>query len=114
MNSSPKKQAIALSILFAVVYMIHGISGPAYYMFQSMQTETEAAIRFLGGYHIITLAMAALFYLPLSICIRRLAKQAQLRILKLLATFFIVVFSWFVVLNAILIIVWLFNPSLFG
>lgn len=114
MKTSPKKKAILLCILFAVVYCIHGVSGPAYTMYQAMQTGEFVSHGFLGWYHTLTLAMVAAVYLPLAIAINRLTRQASMRVMKGISMFVIVALSAFVVLNAIAIIIWLINPGLLG
>ena len=109
---SSKKKAILLCILFAVIYCIHGVSGPAYSMYQAMQTGVFASHGFLGWYHILTLGLAAAIYLPLSIRINRLSKEANMRILKGLSVFLIIALSAFLIMNAIVIMVWLINPGI--
>ena len=113
MFNTPKKKAIALCILFAVVYCIHGFVGPAVSMYQTMQTGEFVSHGFLGWYHILTSVLVAAVYLPLATKIRRLTKEANMRVLKGFSTFFIIVASFWLAMNAISIIVWLFNPSFF-
>ena len=114
MKNSPKKKTILLCILFAVVYCIHGVSGPAYTMYQAMQTGVFASHNFLGWYHIMTVVLVAAVYLPLSIQINRLTKEENMRVLRGLSIFFIISLSAFLVLNASAIIVWLINPEILG
>ena len=114
MKNSPKKKTILLCILFAVVYCIHGVSGPAHTMYQAMQTGVFASHSFLGWYHIMTVVLVAAVYLPLSIQINRLTKEANMRVLRGLSMFFIIALSAFLVLNAIAISVWLINPEILG
>ena len=114
MKNNPKKKAIALSILFAVVYCLHGGLAAGSSVYLTIQTGVFYTHDFLGWYHILTITMVAVFYLPLAIKIRRLTKEAGMQILKGFSTFFIVVASFFLTMSAISIIVWLFNPGFFA
>ena len=105
MEHSPKKNAILLSVLFAVVYALHGMSGPLSAIYLTTATGEFVSHGFLGWYHILTSVLAAFFYLPLAVHIRTLAKQADMKILKNLSTFVIVALSAFTILNPIAIIV---------
>ena len=54
-------------------------------------------------YYFVTVAMAALFYLPLAIWIRYLAKKAQMEGMKIISLVAIIVLTAFVAANAIAI-----------
>ena len=112
MEKSTKKKVIALCILFAVVYCIHGFIGPAVSMYQTMQTGEFVSHNFLGWYHILTSVLVAAFYLPLAVKIRQLTKEANMRGLKGFSTFIVIALSVFTVLNTIAIIVGLIFPGL--
>lgn len=44
MKNSPRKKAIALCILFAVVYITHGLSGSLYTIYQVHRTGVFAIV----------------------------------------------------------------------
>lgn len=113
MNLTPKKKVIALCILFAVVYCLHGVSGAVSTVYLTIQTGTFYSHSFLGWYHILTVVLVAAFYLPLAFQINRLAKEANMRILKGFSVFFMIVAFFFLTMNIIAIVVWLFNPGFF-
>ena len=97
-----KKKIIALCILFAVVFVIHGVSGPML-MFYSIWTGTADPTVLMMKYYLVTVAMVALFYLPLAIWIRRLAKKAQMGGMKILSLVVVIVLAAFLGANAIAI-----------
>ena len=98
-----KKKIIALCILFAAVFCIHGVSGPMFFMYYSMSTNSIVPDALMIRYYMITLAMAALFYLPLAIVINRMAKKAQMQALKFIALAVVIVLGLFLAINAIVI-----------
>lgn len=114
MFNTPKKKAIALCILFGVIYCIHGFIGPAVSMYQAMQTGEFVRHGFLGWYHILTTVLVAAFYLPLAIRIRKLTTEANVRVLKGFFAFIVIALSAFTILSAICIPVGLLFPGLVG
>ena len=98
-----KKKIIALCILFAVVFGIHGVSGPMFFMYYSMSTNSIVPDALIIRYYMITLAMVALFYLPLAIWIHRLAKKGQLDGMNILSLLVVIVLAAFLGANAIAI-----------
>ena len=114
MFNTPKKKITALCIVFAVIYFAHGISGSLYTIYQVHLTGVFATHDFLGWYHILTTVLVAAVYLPLSVQIRRLANDADMRGLKGFSTFIVVALSVFTVLNTIAIIIGLIFPGLVG
>lgn len=110
MDHSPKKKAITMSIIFAVVYCIHGSSFPVYSIYQTIQTGSFVSPGFLGWYHILTIVLVAAVYLPLALLINRRSREANMRVLKGISLFVIVALSTFLALNAFAIIAELINP----
>lgn len=98
-----KKKITVLCILFAAVFCIHGVSGPMFFMYYSMSTNSIVPDALMIRYYMITLAMAALFYLPLAIVINRMAKKAQMQALKFIALAVVIVLGLFLAINAIVI-----------
>ena len=98
-----KKKIIALCILFAAVFCIHGVSGPLFFISYAMRTNSMVPDALIFRYYIISLAMAALFYLPIAIVINRMAKKAQMHALKFIALAVIIVLALFLCINAIAI-----------
>ena len=98
-----KKKIIALCILFAAVFCIHGVSGPMFFMYYSMSTNSVVPDAMIVRYYMITLAMAALFYLPMAIVINRMAKKAQMQALKFIALAVVIVLGLFLAINAIVL-----------
>lgn len=98
-----KKKIIALCILFAGVFCIHGVSGPLFFISYTMRTNSMVPDALIFRYYMISLAMAALFYLPMAISINRLAKKAQMHALKFIALAVIIVLALFLCINAVVI-----------
>ena len=97
-----KKKITALCILFAAVFVIHGVTGPLL-MFRAIWTGSADPFVLTMQYYFVTVAMAALFYLPLAIWIRHLAKQAQMEGLKVISLVAVIILTTFVTANAIAI-----------
>ena len=98
-----KKKIIALCILFAGVFCIHGVSGPLFFMSYTIRTNSMVPDALVFRYYMISLAMAAFFYLPMAIGINRLAKKAQMRVLKFITLAVIIVLALFLCINAVAI-----------
>ena len=98
-----KKKIIALCVLFAAVFCIHGVSGAGSFIFHAITTGTAVPDSMIARYYFVTVAMAALFYLPMAIAINRLAKKAQMQALKFIALAVIIVLAAFLGANAIAI-----------
>ena len=98
-----KRKITALCILFAAVFGIHGVSGPMFFMYYSMSTNSIVPDALMIRYYMITLAMAALFYLPMAIVINRMAKKAQMQALKFISLAVVIVLSLFLAINAIVL-----------
>ena len=114
MPNSPQKKAIALSALLAAVYLLHGISGPVSAIFLTITSGETLSLDFLRWYFIITFVMAAAFYLPLAICVNRLAKKACMKVLKIISIVIIIPCCVFVALGAVVIIAALISPGIPG
>ena len=95
MKNSPKKKAITLSIIFAAAYVIHGVGNMAFLISNNIRTGTFLPDSLVALYFIVTAAIIALVYLPLSIWIHRLARNAQMKILKIISLVAIIVASMF-------------------
>ena len=97
-----KKKITALCILFAAVFVIHGVSGPLLTIYSTWTGSADPFVLTMQ-YYFVTVAMAALFYLPLAIWIRHLAKQAQMEGLKVISLVAVIILTTFVTANAIAI-----------
>ena len=103
MKNNPRKKAIALCIIFAAVFVLHGVSGPLSIIYQTVTNSAFDSASFLIRYYCITLAVASLVYLPLSIGINRLAKKAQMQALKIISLVAVIVLAVYLSINAIVI-----------
>ena len=98
-----KRKITALCILFAAVFVIHGVSGPLLMIHSLTMGYTAVPISLVIPYYLVTLAMAALFYLPLAIWIYNLAKKARMEGMKIISLVAVIVLTTFVTANAIAI-----------
>ena len=98
-----KKKVALLCILFAAVFGLHGMCGAGSFIFHAITTGTAVPDAMIARYYFVTIAMVALFYLPLSIWIHRLAKKGQLDGMKILSLLVVIVLAAFLGANAIAI-----------
>ena len=98
----PRKKAIILCLVFGAVYVLHGI-GAIFLIFPAIAAGTAIPDSLILRYYLLCLIAAAVCYLPLSIWIHRLAKQAQMAVLKVLSLVAAIGLSAFVAISAIVI-----------
>ena len=74
-----------------------------FFMYYSMSTNSIVPDALIFRYYIVSLAMAALFYLPMAIVINRMAKKAQMQALKFIALAVAIVLALLLIVSAIVI-----------
>ena len=102
MKNNPRKKAITLCLVFGAVYVLHGI-GAIFLIFPAIAAGTAIPASLILRYFLLCLVVAAVCYLPLSIWIHRLAKRAQMPVLKVLSLVAAIGLSAFVVICAVAI-----------
>ena len=98
----PRKKAITLCLVFGAVYMLHGV-GAIFLIFPAIAAGNAIPDSLILRYFLLCLVVAAVCYLPLSIWIHRLAKRAQMPVLKILSLVAAIGLSAFVVICAVVI-----------
>ena len=98
----PRKKVIILCLVFGAVYVLHGI-GAIFLIFPAIAVGTAIPASLILRYFLLCLVVAAVCYLPLSIWIHRLAKRAQMPVLKILSLVAAIGLSAFVVISAVAI-----------
>ena len=114
MNLQIRRKAIRLTILFIISYCAVGLLGALSNIYSMIQTGVAARPTILGGYHILLLLTVPFYFLPLAVKMNRLAKVANMKILRGLSFFLIASFAIFIFFNIIIVIVFFINPGFFS
>jgi hypothetical protein len=112
-NQNDKKIIKKLTILFIILYFLVGIivvSGTAISKITAEDVNNVEPIK----YQIFTTVMVACCFLPLSVTIYRYAKRTQMKDVRVIFLFFIVVCSFWLPLSTLAIIVQICFPSWLG
>ena len=103
MKNDPRKKAIVLCLVFGAVYVLHGVGAAAFLIFPAIAAGTAIPASLILRYFLLCLIIAAVCYLPLSIWIHRLAKRAQMAVLKIISLVAAIGLSAFVAISAVAI-----------
>ena len=114
MDKQIRRKAIGLTILFIISYCAVGLFGALSHIHNTIQTGIAATPTILGGYHILLLLTVPLFFLPLAVKMNRLAKVANMKILRGFSFFLIASFAIFIIFNIFIVIVYFMNPGFFS
>ena len=80
-----KKKAITLCVIFAALYVIHGVGNMTFLISNNIRTGKALPDSLVALYFIVSAAIVAFGYLPLAIGIHRNAKKAQMNVLKVVS-----------------------------
>lgn len=112
-NPNDKKIVKKLTVIFIVLYFLVGIIvvfGTAISRITTDNINSVASTK----YQIFTTVMVACCFLPLSVAICRYVKRTQMKDVRIIFSFFIVVCSFWLPLSILAIIVQIFFPSWLG